>query len=290
MADVALFIQGPGDESVVYSADDLRVLITTLLGPGVIGEFAVTERGAGANMSVDATDLLVVVEGTDTAQGRYLCRIDGRNLSIGAAPGGAGTTRHDLICGAVLDDTAGGPSGQHKPDLVVVAGTASSSPVDPTPPPSHEILYRVRVPFGTSSITDALIDPLFEQATLSPLLKIDGANLAPGSVDNSHIVSVDAAKVTTGTLGVDRIPSLGAGKITSGAFHVDRIPNLDAAKITTGTLPLDRGGTGAATAAAALASIGAYGPWATAPAGRRIAVQSSSPGTPSNGDIWFRVP
>lgn len=290
MSDLALFIQGPGDESVVYSADSLRVLITTLFAPGVVGDFTVSQRGAGANMSVDCTALMCVVEGTDTSQGNYLVRLDARNKAIGAAPGGANEVRHDLICARVLDETAGGPTSQHQPDLIVVAGSASTTPVDPTPPTSCLVLARVRVPTGTSQITDDLIDDLSTPATLSALLKIDGGNLAAGSITDTQIASVDAAKITSGTLDAARIPDLAASKITSGAFHVNRIPSLPASKITSGELPVANGGTGASTANGALAAVGAYGPWANAPAGRRIAVSATNPGTPSNGDIWFRVP
>lgn len=157
-----LFIQGPGGGQVVYSAATLRGLVTELWDPGVMDLTAFKVSGhSGAPMSVDVSAGTVVVAGTDIGgQGNYLVRLltDATELPISSAPGSG--TRHDLVAVRVKDETAGGPSDQHQAELVVIEGTASSTPADPSLPPSVEVVSRVRVPSGTSSITDSLIDDL----------------------------------------------------------------------------------------------------------------------------------
>lgn len=53
------------------------------------------------------------------------------------------------------------------------------------------------------------------------------------------------------------IPNLDASKITAGTLNANRIPDLNASKITAGILPIERGGTGATAASAALSNLGA---------------------------------
>ena len=149
-------------QNVAYAARIDRALFAQLWDEGVcdLASFAVTERGAGANMTVDASAGRAVVEGDDQAnQGNYLVTSTAAvtETAIGAAPGSG--TRHDLIVLQVQDPNAGGAAGDNA-IVKVIAGTPSATPADPAVPDSALVLARVRVPSGTVSITDALVDDL----------------------------------------------------------------------------------------------------------------------------------
>lgn len=144
------------DAAVSYAAQDDRRLITALWSEGVISGLRVSQRGAGANLSVDVAVGRAVVTGDDnTGQGNYLCEVSGSaaNLAIGSPPA---TARIDLVVLSVRDPQQGGPAGK---DIVlaVVAGTPSGSPSPPATPTSSIVLAQVRVNNGASSIVDANI-------------------------------------------------------------------------------------------------------------------------------------
>jgi len=148
-------------QNLDYPARLDRVFADNIWTAGVLGgsSFEVTES-APAAMTVDVAAGVAVVAGADqTAQGKYLVRkqTPQTGLAIGAAPGSG--QRNDLIVLEVRDPNATGPAGDDV-RLLVVAGTADLSPVDPTPPVTSLVLARVRVPSGTGSITSALIDDL----------------------------------------------------------------------------------------------------------------------------------
>ena len=164
-------------QNVDYPARIDRVLYDNLWEQGVIGDtsFAVTQRGT-PSMAVDVAAGVAIVTGTDQSfQGKYLCRAEAvtANVTIAAAPGSG--TRYDIVVVQVRDTNAGGPAGDDA-RVFVVQGTASGSPVDPTIPTSSIPLARVRVPSGTGSITNALIDNLRVEA------RVIGATSPSGSV------------------------------------------------------------------------------------------------------------
>lgn len=172
MAVIANWLQ-----NVDYPARIDRVLYDNLWEQGVIGasSFAVTQRGT-PSMAVDVAAGVAVITGTDQSfQGKYLARSETAttNLTIAAAPGSG--TRYDIVIVQVRDTNAGGPAGDDA-RVFVVQGTASANPVDPTIPTSSIPLARVRVPSGTGSITNALIDNLRVET------RVVGATLPSGSL------------------------------------------------------------------------------------------------------------
>jgi len=172
MAVIANWLQ-----NVDYPARIDRVLYDNLWEQGVIGgsSFAVTQRGT-PSMAVDVAAGVAVITGTDQSfQGKYLARSEAAttNLTIAAAPGSG--ERYDIVIVQVRDTNAGGPAGDDA-RVFVVQGTASATPVDPTIPTSSIPLARVRVPSGTGSITNALIDNLRVEAL------VVGATPPPGTV------------------------------------------------------------------------------------------------------------
>jgi microcystin-dependent protein len=117
----------------------------------------VTQRGAGANFSVDVAIGDFIIGGDDQSlQGSYMGRVTAtENAVIGAAPGS--NSRYDLVTLRVNDPNAGGNAG-NTVTVVVVAGTAASSPVVPALPASSIPIAIVGpIATATPSITTSLI-------------------------------------------------------------------------------------------------------------------------------------
>jgi hypothetical protein len=147
-------------QNVTYDGNEDRWLMEALASDGVVnaGDCKVTQRAAGTNMSVDVAAGLVFVPGTDNplTQGTYLCRLQAvANVTLDAAPS-AGTSRYDLIVAEVRDGQVNlGPN--HDWQLRAIKGTAASTPVEPTLPPSCVVLARVTIASGTAAITNGMI-------------------------------------------------------------------------------------------------------------------------------------
>lgn len=118
-----------------------------------VSDFAVTQRGAGANMSVDVASGYAWVRGTENAhQGAYHVYNDATvNLSIAAAD--ATNPRIDLVVIKVQDAFYSGAT--RSASVTVVTGTAAASPTDPTIPANALVLARVRVAATVTTITTA---------------------------------------------------------------------------------------------------------------------------------------
>lgn len=137
-------------QNVDLSARGLRRVADATAWPGVdgAGDFLVSPRDAGANMSVDVAAGLAVVAGG--ARGTYVVASGGAvNRSIGAAPG-AGESRIDLVVLLVADAEYAGADDEA--DVVVVAGTADTTPVAPAVPAGGLLLAEVLVTDATVSI------------------------------------------------------------------------------------------------------------------------------------------
>jgi hypothetical protein len=146
-------------QALSYSANIDRYLIDAAWGQsGVLAGLAVSQRAAGANMSVDVAAGQAVVAGTDAAnQASYLVRLlAAYNVPVAAAPP-AGQTRIDLIVAAVNDPAATGTGTAGWGFSDVQGVPASSNPDVPATPASSVVLAQVTVAAGTASITGALI-------------------------------------------------------------------------------------------------------------------------------------
>jgi len=122
-----------------------------------VSDFAVTQRAAGANMSVDVAAGNAWIRGTQaTAQGAYHVYNDGTvNLSVASSD--ATNPRIDLVIARVQDSFYSGAT--NSASVTVVTGTPAASPTDPTLPANALVLARVRVPAtSTSVVTDRIAD------------------------------------------------------------------------------------------------------------------------------------
>jgi len=140
-----------------YPAEAVRALVAAAFHPGVCGagELAVTQRGAGANMTVDVAAGTILIPGATSQRGVYLCRSTATaSVTIGAAPG-AGDSRIDLVVAQVRDAAYSGSDNDWR--ITVVAGTPDPSPTAPAVPSGALALATVLVEDDTTSITDAAV-------------------------------------------------------------------------------------------------------------------------------------
>lgn len=180
-------------QEVDYPARWDRIIFDNIFDEGILGPsaFSVTQSSSPA-MTVDVAAGVAIITGTDQAfQGKYMVREEAATtgVTIAAAPGSG--QRNDIVVIQVRDTNAGGATGDDA-IITVVQGTPSGSPVDPTLPASSYALARVRVPAGTGSINNALIDDLRTEATFAH--PIVGSNsIIDGSITSSDIGTGEVA-------------------------------------------------------------------------------------------------
>lgn len=143
-------------------------------------DLKVSQRAAGANLSVDVAVGSCIVTGDDQAnQGNYNVFNDAIvNLTGFTAPGS--NSRYDLVVMQINDPNAGGAAGSNAV-ITRVAGTAAASPVIPAIPNSALLLAIVGpiVP-STTQITTAMIHDAF---TGTGPTGVTGARLCQGFRD-----------------------------------------------------------------------------------------------------------
>ena len=117
---------------------ELNNMLLAAKGWGVLSGLAVSERGAGANMSVDVASGSCFVDDTKYTESSTT------NVVISAAH--ATLARKDII---TYDTSAGNPA--------AVTGTAASTPVPPDIPSGDILLALVNVPAADTAITNSQI-------------------------------------------------------------------------------------------------------------------------------------
>lgn len=163
-----------------YSAKELRFYLAAedrTEGVKRPTHLKVSERGAGANMSVDVAAGDAIVQGDDsTNQGRYAGRVDATyNLTGFTAPSGL-NQRYDLVVLKMNDPDDGGSAGRNA-TIERVAGTAATSPTVPAVPASA-LLLAVVGPFASS--TTAITTSLIHAAQ---------SGTGPSEAANAHLIS-----------------------------------------------------------------------------------------------------
>lgn len=164
-----LWVENAADHNAVqyrqmlamFAGTKLRALggtATSGTGNGGVSEtdaLKVTQRGAGANMSVDVATGGCTVGGTSSAErGDYFVQNDAvANVVISASD--PTNPRIDIV-GVRIRDTAYGEAADDVA-IMVVTGTPAASPAEPTLPANFLSLARVDVAAGASSITNANI-------------------------------------------------------------------------------------------------------------------------------------
>lgn len=148
-----------GDPVLQYSANELREFLHGLVrSEGVLdvpgGSLKVSQRGAGANFSVDVAAGSGVVFGDDVAdQGMYMIRNTAAANFVVPAPPGSGTRVHRVVA-QIRDKTHLGTWTTYDWTPVVLADTGAGTPAVPN---SAIPLGRVSVTAGQASVLDANI-------------------------------------------------------------------------------------------------------------------------------------
>lgn len=141
----------------VYTGASLGLPYRDWVREGVLGagDMAVTQRGAGANMSVDVAAGVAWIQGDDSGiQPAYRCYNDATvNLAVAAAH--ATNPRIDRVIAEVRDAVFSGVSTDWQ--LRVITGTPAGSPVAPSLPNNAITLALVSVPANDTTIENAQI-------------------------------------------------------------------------------------------------------------------------------------
>jgi hypothetical protein len=168
---VPLFLQpAAADPAIDYTAQEFRQYVRAQLtaASGVGGEqgvtaasgFNVTQRGAGANMSVDVSSGLAYVVGDDVAnQGTYQVWNDGTVNVTGWTVPGAGTYHHRLVL-QIQDKLSNGAYSGYVAALVPVLDAGGGLPAEPA---SAITLATIDIPSGSGSITNSMINDYRER-------------------------------------------------------------------------------------------------------------------------------
>jgi hypothetical protein len=154
------FVQpATGDAAINVPASTFRMAFAALAGltgEGVLAPATavVTQRGAGANFSVDIQPFQAVVRGEDvTDQGSYLVTNTAVfNLATPAAPG-SGTRTHRLVA-QVRDKRANATWTTYDWTPVIVTDTGSGEPAEP---PSSETLAHITIASGQANVSNGNI-------------------------------------------------------------------------------------------------------------------------------------
>jgi hypothetical protein len=158
-----------GDTTFLYDGLNLRLGLTgTWASEGVVNNtFRVSQRGAGANFSVDVAGGIAVVTGNDIAlQGTYMVISDAVENVVIPSPPVSGERLHEVIL-HVRDKLYDGtlPDDTYEAVLDVLEDTGGGTPAKP---PSAIQLGQIYVAAGQTSVTDADIADIRISALTTP--------------------------------------------------------------------------------------------------------------------------
>lgn len=167
------FLQAlPEDSAVQYTGREMRQPADAFAyTPGVfgLGHFAVTQRGAGANQSVDFAPGLAAVAGDPaTFQGKFLQRNNGivnSSTTPAAIPNipASGTRRH--IVALHINDRQSGAS-IYTPEFVLIQDTGGGGGLPPVPA-NHLALAEIRRVAGQAEGQSVINSKIFSLRSLA---------------------------------------------------------------------------------------------------------------------------
>lgn len=229
-----------GVGAVTYTANNWRTLLTNLFSEGILGatSFDVSERAAGANMTLDVTAGVAVLAGDDAVgQGNYLVEATATLGAFTIGTADASNPRIDRVGIQLNDPSEGGAAGRNC-TFVTVPGTAAASPSAPALPDSFFELAQVTVPAAATSIVNANITDTrvsarsahdtiaTDQVTTAKILDsaVTTAKIADANVTGAKIAGFT---ITAGNIAGAAItnPKIGAGAVGT--------PNIADSVVTT---------------------------------------------------------
>jgi len=225
--------QGAWFRDAAHPAETDRLVLASLLNPhpalasgaGITGgagygvgpaptELQVTQRGAGANMSVDVAAGTAHIDGTETGQlGIYIGNNDGTvNLPISASH--ATLARKDLIVARVKDSEFSGVDDNWALEVVTGTPATGGTEVEPAAPASSVVLAVVAVAASAASITNANItDRRRRVSALGGIVVCTSATRpTTGLFEGLHIYELDTNRVWVWS-GTDWAPPGAGGQL-----------------------------------------------------------------------------
>jgi hypothetical protein len=137
-----------------HSALTVRTLSDALSSSSAvvgINDLKVSQRAAGANMSVDVAGGLCIIDGTESAtQGSYVCRSDATPTNVVIAASSPTLPRIDIVVAKVQDAFYSGVTNAWS--IVAVTGTPAASPVAPSAPANSLLLANISVAANATSV------------------------------------------------------------------------------------------------------------------------------------------
>lgn len=240
----------------VYNAEDFGSLFDGVVSDGIFltiyDRFETEYLGNGGGTTVDSVR---VKTGKAWFNRTWITNDEPLTLNLSARSSG-GLYRKDAVAIKIDKSLA-----HRENSIVIVKGnTASTAAATTCPMPVEEDVYYypayyVVLPPSGSTEAATLIDNRGDPA------------LCPYSGGSEAILPIEKGGTGAGTASAARA-NLGAAAashmhnasaINAGTLDVARIPNLNANKVTEGYFGLDKGGTGATTAAAARTNLEVYG-------------------------------
>lgn len=155
-------------------AVDLRQLIAAVVaseGVRTAADLKVTQRGAGANMSVDVAAGTCLIQDDHASGGGFYGYTLGSTANVAVGTANATNPRIDRVVVKILDNALGDAS--NSASVVVVAGTATAGATlsnltgAAAVPNSSLLLANVLVPAASSSVTNGNIDTTVRQSLMA---------------------------------------------------------------------------------------------------------------------------
>ncbi len=145
------------DELLAWERD----FLTAGIIQGIGGALAVTQRGAGANMSVDVAAGRAIIQFTNTVLNpnkTYKTWFDSDSVvNVPISTADATNPRKDIIIAKIDGSVAPNAGAANNCSITVVAGTPAGSPSAPAVPSGAILLATVNVAAGATSIVNANI-------------------------------------------------------------------------------------------------------------------------------------
>jgi hypothetical protein len=221
---------GGGDATFSYDAIDWRRILGMIFNVEGIGnssptDLKVSQRGAGANFSVDIAAGFAIVQGDDVSgQGYYLIYNDATvNVAVPSPPG-SGTQVHRVVA-QIRDKLHNGTYSTYDADFEVLADIGSGTPATPA---SALSLATVSVASGQSSVTNANVtDTRGRAVATAGIARWIGSDAGrpPNPVDGEKIWRTDKLCEEVAASGAwNEVPRRGGG----GSAWTDWTPTLTA--------------------------------------------------------------
>lgn len=247
------------------ASSDRLVLQSLVATAGTVGlaSLAVSQRGAGANMSVDVAAGSAFIDGTESGtQGFYHVHNDA-TVNVALAASDPTNSRIDLIVARVRDaEYSGGVSTW---SIEAVTGTPAGSPAAPATPDNALVLAEVLIPASDAAVTDSQLSDLAPAAVGLGGKAATIVYAAPGSYTFDPdaypwLRAVHARKVIGagggGGGGMSPSTPIAFGGGGGGGANAEKFVGPSDLRAVAGTIPVTVGARGAAGAIGANGGTG----------------------------------